>query len=243
LVVADSWFGNNGLWSQLKVSDGDFHLLSRLRTNNILLDLPDPIQEGMRRRGRPRKYGRRLGKVSELAAPLREQARQYTVDLYGKRRKVEAYSQLVMVKTLKQKIRVVWVYRRTRYVALFTTDLSLKVEQIIAYYGARWKIEAGFKEIKQEIGSARSQTRDAQAVTNHLHFCMMATSLTWVYADRLSYTPNRRHQVQGRSGFAFSDVRRLIAEAALDQDFQALLPKAEQTPQNSFIHTLLRMVA
>ncbi|HIJ29564.1 MAG TPA: transposase, partial [Gammaproteobacteria bacterium] len=168
---------------------------------------------------------------------------QYTVDLYGRRRKVEAYSQVVMVKTLKQKIRVVWVYRRTRYVTLFTTDLSLSVEQIIAYYGARWKIESGFKEIKQEIGSARSQTRNAQAVSNHLQFCMMATSLTWIYADRLSYTPSRRHQVQGRSSFAFSDVRRMIAEAALDKDFQTLLPKAEQQPLNSFIHTLLRMVA
>jgi len=243
LVVADSWFGNNGLWSQLKASGGDFHLLSRLRTNSVLLGLPKPVEEGERRRGRPRKYGKRLGKVSELAAPLREHASQYTVDLYGRRRKVEAYSQVVMVKTLKQKIRVVWVYRRTRYVALFTTDLSLSVEQIIAYYGARWKIESGFKEIKQEIGSARSQTRNAQAVSNHLQFCMMATSLTWIYADRLSYTPSRRHQVQGRSSFAFSDVRRMIAEAALDKDFQTLLPKAEQQPLNSFIHTLLRMVA
>ncbi|WP_215864581.1 transposase [Acidithiobacillus concretivorus] len=53
----------------------------------------------------------------------------------------------------------------------FTTDLTLSVTQIIEYYGARWKIEAGFKEIKQEIGSARSQNRTADAVTNHLHFC------------------------------------------------------------------------
>jgi hypothetical protein len=90
---------------------------------------------------------------------LREHASRYTVDPYGKRREVGTYSLVVMVKTLKQKIRVVWVYRRTRYVALFTTDLSLKVEQIIAYYGARWKIEAGFKEIKQEIGSARHGMR------------------------------------------------------------------------------------
>jgi IS4 transposase len=75
---------------------------------------------------------------------------------------------------------MVWVYRRSCYVALFTTDLSLKVEQVIVYYGARWRIEAGLKEIKQEIGSARSQARDAQAVINHLQFCMMATSLTWI---------------------------------------------------------------
>jgi hypothetical protein len=58
-------------------------------------------------------------------------------------------------------------------VALFTTDLSLSVEQIIEFYGVRWKIEARIKEINQETGSARSQTRNADAVSNHLNFCMM----------------------------------------------------------------------
>ncbi|MFB1485796.1 MULTISPECIES: hypothetical protein [unclassified Thiocapsa] len=46
----------------------------------------------------------------------------------------------------------------------------------------------------------------------------MATTLTWIYADRLQQTPVRRHQVRGRSAFAFSDVRRLLAEAALHPD-------------------------
>jgi IS4 transposase len=58
-------------------------------------------------------------------------------------------------------VRVVWVFRKTRWIALLTTDLDLSVEQIIEYYAARWKIEAGFKDIKQDIGSARSQTHFA----------------------------------------------------------------------------------
>lgn len=80
----------------------------------------------------------------------------------------------MMLKTLRCTVRVVWIYRRSQWVALFTTDLDLTVEQIIEYYGARWKIEAGFKEIKQEIGSSKSQARHYYAVTNHLNFCMMA---------------------------------------------------------------------
>ena len=40
----------------------------------------------------------------------------------------------------------------------------------------RWKIEAGFKEIKQEIGSAKTQRRNAQAVVNHLNSCMKCTT-------------------------------------------------------------------
>jgi len=242
LVVADSWFGNNGLWSRLNGAGEQFHLLSRLRTNNVLYERVSH-QQGKRKRGRPRKYGAALGSVDDCALLFRECASHYTIPLYGKRRTVEAYSQVVMLKTLKAPVRVVWVFRRTRYVALYTTDLKLSVEQIIEYYGARWKIESGFKEIKQEIGSARSQTRDAQAVTNHLAFCMMATSLVWIYADRLQSTPSRRHQVLGRTSFAFSDVRRLIAEDALDPDFQRVCPTPQQSPQKTFVSELLRMVA
>lgn len=87
-----------------------------------------------------------------------------------------------MLKTLKRSVRVVWVFRKTRWIALFSTDLSLSVEQIVEYYGARWKIEAGFNELKQENGSAQTQCRNPQAVVDHLNLCMMATSFTWIYA-------------------------------------------------------------
>jgi hypothetical protein len=33
---------------------------------------------------------------------------------------------------------------------------------------------------------------NADAVLNHLNFCMMATALTWIYADRLQYAPDRK---------------------------------------------------
>ena len=183
LVATDSWFGNDGLWSRLdRGADGSFHLLSRMRTNITLYDFaPTPAKN--RAVGRPRKYGDRLGSVNDCAALWKVKAQTYTAFLYGKKRELLAYSQTVMLKTMKCPIRVVWVYRQTRYVALMTTDLTLSVEQIIEFYGARWKIEAGFKEIKQEIGSAKSQTRNSEAVVNHLNFCMMATTLTWVYAD------------------------------------------------------------
>lgn len=127
--------------------------------------------------------------------------------------------------------------------ALFTTDLDLSVIQIIEYYGARWKIEAAFKELKQDIGSRTCQCRNAQAVINHLQFCMMASTLTWIYADRLKANPKRRHQVKGRTSFAFSDVRRIIAEAALDEDFVKVCPKPGNPPQNPLVAVLLRMVA
>jgi len=242
LAVTDSWFGNQGLWKPVRLVLGDrFQLLSRLRCNNVLYDQPGERQPGQR--GKPRKYGQRLGSVTEMAGAVRHWAKTYTVNLYGKQRDVCAYDQIVMLKTLKCPVRVVWIFRKTQWVALFSTALELSVTQIIEYYGARWKIESGFKELKQEIGSRTTQCRNAQAVTNHLNFCMMATTLTWLYADRLKADPQRRHKVKGRTNFAFSDVRRIVAEAALDPNFHRVCPKPSNAPVNSIVAVLLRMVA
>ncbi len=243
LIVTDSWFGNNGLWSRLdRGGEGAFHLLSRMRTNITLYDFA-PVLTERPKAGRPRKYGQRLGTVDDCSARFKGNSQTYKVFLYGKNREIQAYSQTVMLKTMKCQVQVVWVYRKTRYVALMTTDMRLSVEQIIEYYGAHWKIESGFKEIKQEIGSSKSQVRNAESVFNHLNFCMMATTLTWIYADRLKNAPDRRHKIRGRAGFAFSDVRRMISEEALNPDFYRVCPVPGQIPQKSFIKTLLRMVA
>ncbi|MBU1565317.1 MAG: transposase [Proteobacteria bacterium] len=242
LIVTDSWFGNQGLWKPLRKKLGKrAHLLSRLRANNNLYGLPgSPL---VKRAGRPQKYGQHLGTTTSLAKANRERARETIVNLYGRLQTVWAYEQIVMQKTLKCPIRVVWVYRRTQWVALFTTDLSLSVNEIIEYYGARWKIEAGFKELKQDIGSAETQNRNPVAVQNHLNFCMMATSLTWIYACHLNKTPTRRHAVKGRSHFAFSDVRRLIAQAALDKDFQLICPLPHKSIENTFAAAFMKMAA
>lgn len=243
LLVTDSWFGNNGLWSPVRKELGaDFHLLSRLRSNINLFDLPEP-KGNDKRRGRPRKYGSFLGKVSALASRYRDQAQSYNVELYGRTREVMAFDRIFMLKTLKCQVRVVWVYRKTQWVALFSTDLSLSVEQIIEYYGARWKIESGFKELKQDIGSLESQCRNPHAVINHLNFCMMATSVIWIYAMQMENTPKRRHSVSGRNHFAFSDVRRHITETVLRKDFPSFCPHKGKSVINSIAGAMLRMAA
>jgi hypothetical protein len=242
LIVTDSWFGNDGLFKPMRKTIGQHcHILSRLRVNASLFD--SPAKRGKHQRGRPIKYGRKLGCATTLAKRVKRYATSYSVNLYGKQREVVAYDKIVMLKTLKCAVRVVWVYRKSQWVALFSTDLDLSVEQIIEYYGARWKIESGFKEIKQEIGSSKSQTWNPHAVTNHLNFCMMATTVTWIYADHLDHTPKRCYAVNNRKHFAFSDVRKLITQAALDNNFVTVCHKPHKPKQNYFISALLRMVA
>jgi hypothetical protein len=240
-VVCDSWFGNDGLFKPLRKHLGDsVHLLSRLRSNIVLYTMP---QNGTsKKQGRPRKYGNRLGTCAEMAAGFVSHASIHRVFLYGKYRDLNAFSKTVMLKTLKCPVRVVWVFRKTQWIALFSTDMDLSVEQIIEYYGARWKIESGFKEIKQDIGSRKSQTRNAHAVINHINFSMMAAAITWIYGTRLENIPERRHKVKGRNSFAFSDLRHIIAKSALSDDFNAVCNKNQKLPRKSFVEALLRMV-
>ncbi|MCF6301031.1 MAG: transposase [Proteobacteria bacterium] len=133
LVVADSWFGNNGLWKCLdKGQNGSFNILSRLRVNNNLFDFPKTTAI----RGRPKTYGSKLGSVLECGELYKDKATPIWVFLYGKKREVLVYSRNLMSKNLQREIKVVWVFRKTRFVAFFTTDLTLSAEQIVEYYGA-----------------------------------------------------------------------------------------------------------
>jgi len=242
-VACDSWFGNDGLFKPVRKHLGaSFHLLSRLRSNIVLYSMA-PTKLTKRKRGRSLKYGNRLGTCAEIAARIKREASCHRVFLYGHYRDVAATTKVVMLKTLKCPVRVVWVFRKTQWVALFSTDLNLSTQKIIEYYGARWKIESGFKEIKQDIGSSKSQTRNAHAVINHINFSMMAATVTWIYGARLENIPERRHKVRGRNSFAFSDLRHIIAKAALSEDFDAVCRNHLKSLNKSFISTLLRMVA
>jgi hypothetical protein len=239
--VTDSWFGNNGLLKPLRQALGSrAHLLSRLRVNAVLHDLPVAVAG---RAGRPRKYGERLGSVKAMQTALRSTARTYSLNLYGQVRDMVAAEQVVMLKTLRCRVRVVWVYRRTQWIALVTTDLTLTVAQIIEIDGARWKIEAGFREIKQEIGSAQTQTRNPDAVTNHLQFCMVATTITWIYGASLEQAPARRYAAARRTEYAFADVRRALAHDLADVGFGVDCGDPGHGTRNPLIAAVMGLVA
>jgi hypothetical protein len=158
-------------------------------------------------------------------------------------RVVMAVERQVMLKRLRCQVRVVWVFRKTQWVALVTTDLSLTVEQIIEYYGARWKIEAGFRELKQEIGSAETHTRNPDAVTNHLNFCMAATTITWIYGAHLAKAPPRRYATAKRTEYAFADLRRALAKDLGGQGFGISCQKSGNAARNQLIGAVMDLVA
>jgi SRSO17 transposase len=124
-----------------------------------------------------------------------------------------------------------------------TTDLDLSIEQIIEYCSARWKIEASFREIEQEIGSAHTQTRNPDAVFNHLSFCMAATTITWIYAEHLKQAPIRRYASQDTTEYTFADVRRSLAKQLASEGFDIDYQDPGKPVRNPLISVVLRLVA
>ena len=109
-VICDGWFGNDGLFKPLRKHLGDsLHLLSRLRSNIVLYSMAPKPTKG--KRGRSRKHGNRLGTCAEIAARTKILASSHRVFLYGHYREVMVATKLVMLKTLKCPVRVVWVFR------------------------------------------------------------------------------------------------------------------------------------
>ena len=97
-------------------------------------------------------------------------------------------------------------------------------EKAIEYYAARWKIEAGFKELKHERGALDNQSRKKDSVESHFNLACTAMTLVWTYAMKQDSAPARR--IQNSRLYSFADIRaqiekELMAEAT---NFNKLCP-------------------
>jgi hypothetical protein len=212
LVVTDSWFGNGKLYNKLRDDIGDsVEVLTMLRKNSVLYETP--VDCDIKKPGRPSKYGSRAGSVKELAIKYKAEAREVTSLVYGKERKMLVHDEIFMSKAFKCKIRVVFTYYKNHFVAIATTDLNLTVEEILEYYSARWKIESGFKELKHDIGSQKSQVRLKHSVTNHLNMCMLSITIIWIATMSLPKQCVNELTHNGiKPQYSFAQARKLLID-------------------------------
>ena len=113
------------------------------------------------------------------------------------------------------------------------------------FYHMKKEIDA--ENVKVGRKTLPFQTKFEQAVEMLSNVpASFSASPVWVVTDswfRNDCTPTCCYAVNHRKHFAFSDIRKLIIQVALDKDFGSLCPKPGKPTQNSFIATLLRMVA
>jgi hypothetical protein len=161
---------------------------SRLRSNAALY-ARTPERTG--KRGRPRKWGARLGKLAQIATDPATEWVQTTVRRYGKTETLK----LAVLDCLWEPlgadtlVRVILVQDTTKpcgyQVALITTDLKASAGEIVERYSDRWPIEVAFEHGKElfGVGQARNRTKNAVERTVPFQFLAMSLTVCWYAAS------------------------------------------------------------
>jgi hypothetical protein len=159
-------------------------ITSRLRSNAALYERQPP-RTGTR--GRPRKWGKRLASLAEIATSPATQWVEQTVRRYGKTETLA----LAVIDCLWEPlgpdtpIRVILVQDTTKpcgyQLALITTDLNATAARIVERYADRWPIEVAFEEGKElfGVGEARNRTEKAVERTVPFQFLTMSLAIIW----------------------------------------------------------------
>jgi len=128
------------------------HLLSRVKSNAVAYQPPEP-PKGKRKRGAPKRYGKKIKVKSLLSDPHSMQEARSPV--YGEHKVMLRYRVCDLLwRPAGQLVRFVAVIHPTRGpLLLMCTDISLEAIDIIRLYGLRFKIEHSFKQAIRLIGS------------------------------------------------------------------------------------------
>lgn len=147
--VADAYYASQKIITGLL--DQNHHLVTRVRSNAVAYTRYD--HQGARKRGRPRRYGKKIVLKSLFSnGQVMEQA---DSPVYGEKNVPLQYRVCDLLwRPAGRLVRFVVVIHPTRgRCLLMSTDTSLGAMEIIRLYGLRFKIEHGFKQAVRVIGS------------------------------------------------------------------------------------------
>jgi DDE superfamily endonuclease len=128
------------------------HLVSRVRSNAVAYAPAEP-QNGKRKRGAPKRYGKKI-KVKSLLSDA-DSMQEAPSPVYGEDKVIVRYRvRDLLWRPAGQLVRFVAIIHPTRGpLLLMCTDISLGAVEIIRLYGLRFKIEHSFKQAIRLIGS------------------------------------------------------------------------------------------
>jgi len=147
--VADAYYGAQKIIAGLLKQNN--HLVTRLKSNAVAYTAYQ--HRGPRKRGAPRKYGKKLKVKSLMNDP--PAFRKANSPVYGENKVVIQYRvRDLLWRPAGRMVRFVAVIHPTRgSLLLMCTDTSLPAIDIIRLYGLRFKIELTFKQAVRQIGA------------------------------------------------------------------------------------------
>ena len=179
LIIFDRGFTRRKVFTMAR-SFGH-HVLCRAKSNAVFYRLPKHPKRP--KPGRPRKYGDRLD-IRRL--------RYKEIDIAGSMYSIT--SKVVRTKMCDADVRLVVIRNRPkvskpyRYFCVFTTDLTLEIPQILAYYRQRWQIETAFRDVKQHFGFDAYRVKSRKSINRCVQLSFVAASLTKLIFSRREAT-------------------------------------------------------
>ena len=148
--VADAYYANRKIVRGLLATGS--HLVTRIRSNSVAF-FPATPPPGKRKRGRPRKYGKKI-KVASLLRN-KDGLEEAPSPVYGERNlTIRFKAKDLLWRPVGILVRFVAVdHPRRGKILLMSTDLNLEPLEIIRIYGLRFKIEVSFKQSLHVIGT------------------------------------------------------------------------------------------
>ena len=151
------------------------HLITRVRKNAVAFE-PVAEAQGARKRGRPRKYGKKI-KLIDLFERT-QGMKEVKSPVYGEKRvMIQVASYDLLWRNVGLLVRFVVVIHPTRgRILLMCTDLDLSAIEILRIYSLRFKIEVSFKQALHVVGTyayhfwmARMDPLKRNSGNQHLH--------------------------------------------------------------------------
>lgn len=182
-LILDSAYGNSK-YLQLAKEKG-LCVISKLRQSPALFFLPDTPQNDTdtpnKKRGRPQKYGRKVD-IKNLPDTLivsekTENGIHYTIYQFQAYNKEMPAFLLNVVSTKATNLKT----GKVAYRHLFSNDLQLDAQTMIAYYTLRFQIEFDFRDAKQHFGLHKFKNYHQTQLNNmfNLAFLALVAAKVW----------------------------------------------------------------
>lgn len=159
VLIVDAYYASRKVLRPLLAEA--HHIITRLKCTAVAYY--PAVQPKIRRRGRPRKYGKKV-RLRDLWGVRAKQFIEVPSPIYGETGITLRYYTIDLLwRPVGELVRFVLVEHPTRgRLILMGTDLTLSALELIACYGYRFKIEVAFKQALHTLG------------TYAYHFWMMA---------------------------------------------------------------------